>query len=510
MAKASKHRLFQSGLLVLWIALVVTEVTVSVESQACIPPMVTPGYMNPITITFNSWRPAIGNVIVKIDSEFNFRFANDAADRIEEGHRKWNNLITCAGVNFVDFEIVNFSAEDYDNDAPFGHVYWQVDYPGTSDNGLTFSNIGFGGRVESAVIKIRPDLAWSNSSNPIYFNYLGSHEIGHTFNLKDCLSFTSPACLTGGLTIMGGHTNTAFDAQGPTACDLNAAKQIYCPSTPSPTPTPTPDPDWPWPDPFPPTDPETCQNGGWYWNFTNDTCNRDPADATCGSTKCVPYVIPTDGGDCAGADDYCAMPYGCPPGTVDGGRGCCCFPTPVLIDLSGNGFSLTDAYNGVMFDMGGDGKKEPVAWTTTDNDDAWLVLDRNGNGQIDSAKEMFGNFTDQPHATTRLNGFVALAEFDRNDNGGNGDEKITSADSVFANLRLWQDRNRNGVSEPGELHTLTAFNIATLDLDYKESKKSDTNGNRFSYRAKVKDAQGNQIGRWAWDVTLSANPPPRR
>jgi len=122
---------------------------------------------------------------------------------------------------------------------------------------------------------------------------------------------------------------------------------------------------------------------------------------------------------------------------------------------------------------------------------------------------MFGNFTDQPHATTRLNGFVALAEFDRSDNGGNGDEKITGADSVFANLKLWQDKNRNGVSEQAELHTLSSHNIATLELDYKESKKSDENGNRFSYRAKVKDAQGNQIGRWAWDVTLSANPPRR-
>lgn len=100
---------------------------------------------------------------------------------------------------------------------------------------------------------------------------------------------------------------------------------------------------------------------------------------------------------------------------------------------------------------------------------------------------MFGNFTDQPHATTRLNGFVALAEFDRNDNGGNDDGKITSADSVFANLKLWQDRNRNGVSEQSELSTLSTLNIATLELDYKESKKSDASGNRFSYRAKVKD-----------------------
>ena len=122
---------------------------------------------------------------------------------------------------------------------------------------------------------------------------------------------------------------------------------------------------------------------------------------------------------------------------------------------------------------------------------------------------MFGNFTEQPHATTSLNGFVALAEFDRSDNGGNGDGKIDSTDSVFANLRLWQDRNRNGVSEQGELYALLVLNITTLELDYKTSKKSDANGNKFSYRAKVKDAQGNQLGRWAWDVTLSANPPPQ-
>lgn len=44
--------------------------------------------------------------------------------------------------------------------------------------------------------------------------------------------------------------------------------------------------------------------------------------------------------------------------------------------------------------------------------------------------------------------------------------------------------------------------VAILDLDYKESRRMDEHGNWFRYRAKVKDIQGAQIGRWAWDVFL--------
>jgi hypothetical protein len=228
-------------------------------------------------------------------------------------------------------------------------------------------------------------------------------------------------------------------------------------------------------------------SGGNIWHDVNAehyTCSLPSAGTTntCSTTfasRCMRF-----GGD---YDFLSCTCWGCDY----------CGGSPIVIDIAGDGIALTGPSDGVDFDLNGNGTRDRLGWTRPNSDDAWLALDRDGNGTIDRGAELFGDFTAQP-ASSNKNGFLALAEFDSNRDG-----VIDSRDSVFENLRLWQDKNHNGISESEELHTLTELNVKALELDFKESKRVDEFGNEFKYRAKVKDASNTSVGRWAWDVFLS-------
>ena len=137
--------------------------------------------------------------------------------------------------------------------------------------------------------------------------------------------------------------------------------------------------------------------------------------------------------------------------------------TPIIISLSKNGIRLTDVGGGVRFDLNGDGSAEHIAWTAAGTDDGFLVLDRNHNGVIDDGRELFSDIAPQP-TSQYPNGFLALAEYDKGEFGGNANGFIDAGDTIFTDLRIWVDRNHNGVTEPGELLRLSDVGVSDISL----------------------------------------------
>ena len=174
--------------------------------------------------------------------------------------------------------------------------------------------------------------------------------------------------------------------------------------------------------------------------------------------------------------------------------------SPILIDVSGNGFQLTSATNGVYFDISGTGTPTEIAWTAPGAANAFLCLP-DSDGRCDDGKDLFGNFTPQP-TSDHPNGFTALAVYDDPTNGGNGDGMIDSRDAIFASLRLWIDANHDGISQPEELHTLPSLGVNSISLDYHEAKRTDQYGNVFRYVSKVNpdDPDTSHVGKVAYDV----------
>lgn len=150
-------------------------------------------------------------------------------------------------------------------------------------------------------------------------------------------------------------------------------------------------------------------------------------------------------------------------------------PEPLILDLDGNGIQLSGLADPVIFDIDGDGILDTTAWTARGSDDAFLILDADGDRFVDGAKELFGSATAR-HA------FEALSRHDWPENGGNEDGVIDQKDRVWAHLRLWIDADHDGSSAPnGEIVTLQSRGIVRLNLEYLELTAEDRYGNRVDY-----------------------------
>jgi hypothetical protein len=155
---------------------------------------------------------------------------------------------------------------------------------------------------------------------------------------------------------------------------------------------------------------------------------------------------------------------------------------PLLLDLDRNNFHLAGLDDAVLFDIDADGENEAIAWTQADQQDAFLCLDRNGNGRIDDGSELFGNHTPlRLIDSTAPNGYIALAELDAPSLGGTTDGFIDANDEVYGELCVWIDSNHNGISEAEELSSLAAAGVTRIGLSHSASRRTDQHGNELRY-----------------------------
>jgi hypothetical protein len=189
-------------------------------------------------------------------------------------------------------------------------------------------------------------------------------------------------------------------------------------------------------------------------------------------------------------------------GIWDGWR-CNLTNCPLIIDVKKNGYRLTTAANGVLFDMDNDGQLDQTAWTEADSDDAFAFFDRNNN-RLPNPGELLGDAM-PAYATsavpTAANGFEALKFLERPEYGISqaGDGLFDSRDAAYSKMYLWQDANHNGIGDPGEITSWADAGLLAIEMDYKASRKQDPSGNYFKQRAKAYWRKGTY---YVYDVWL--------
>jgi hypothetical protein len=190
---------------------------------------------------------------------------------------------------------------------------------------------------------------------------------------------------------------------------------------------------------------------------------------------------------------------------------------PLALDLNGDGIATISANDGIMFDHNNAGIRYGTGWINPN--DGWLALDRNGNGKIDSGRELFGDNTRKLDGNFAAHAYDALKSFDTNNDGqvsaadatgdadssgtidgsetywdiDNNGEYDASVDKTFADLRVWVDANSNGNTDGGELKTLAELNIVSIGTGKTAVNVADENGNLNTFKGNYTNTSGEVV-----------------
>lgn len=165
-------------------------------------------------------------------------------------------------------------------------------------------------------------------------------------------------------------------------------------------------------------------------------------------------------------------------------------PVSVLVlDFAGDGFQLTDAAHGVMFDIEGTGTPVRIGWLLASGDDAFIVVNWR-RGEVLSGRDLLGNGIRLPDGNRVSDAGRALLAIQGTPMDAQGrllgpvpkSAALTPEDSVFSELRIWRDRNHNGRAEPVELSSLHEAGLLRIPSLFQNARTVDAFGNILGTR----------------------------
>jgi hypothetical protein len=117
--------------------------------------------------------------------------------------------------------------------------------------------------------------------------------------------------------------------------------------------------------------------------------------------------------------------------------------------------------------------------------DSLLVRDLDADGTIDNGAELFGDSARLKNGQTAANGFYAMADLDDNHDG-----KLDNQDAAWSELKIWQDRDSDGITDAGELKTLDELGIQSINTGFTSTATTDSQGNRHLQQGSYTKADG--------------------